>query len=283
MLRFLDNLNNNPIYLKEIKVRERLNSRRKFQVPACTGYIAILLFPIAMAIILSLTAQQLTPDNLKSVFMITVFLQVLYFIFRGGSHAWGLISGEKEMKTYENLISTVMSPDEIVQGKFQAVFFPLSKELTLLFPVFAAIGILLQIQLFFLVQVYLQTLFLMALFTMVGIYFSNKEKTTAEARINTIRMIAFLLVITLIMVPVLAVLENVDTMFSLPMFPSIIIYVINPFMLLWMMRIMITASVLEASAFLLFLVCSAFSLLIYTLILWTLYRRTTDMIGEIPE
>ena len=170
MIGIIKKLNNNPVYIREITVQDRQNSRKNIRIPACTGYLAILLLPVTIAILFSMSGNQLNTDDLKTVFMITVFLQVLYYIYIGASHTWGLISGENEMRTYGNLISTGMSPDEIIQGKFWAAFFPPAKELTYLFPVFAAIGLLLQIHPFFLIQIYLLTLLFMALFSMVGMY-----------------------------------------------------------------------------------------------------------------
>lgn len=290
MLHYLDKLNNNPIYFKEIKIQGRINSRRKLRIPSWSGYLAILLLPLALTLMLNTFKQRLSLNDLRSVFMISVFLQVLYYIYRAASHAWGLISGEKEMKTYGNLISTGMSPDEIVKGKFWAAFFPLAKELTLLFPVFTAIGMLLQIPMLFLFLIYFLTVLFTAFFSMVGTYFSAREKTTAQSRENTVRTIAGLLVGTYIAGGIMMfLLSFLFSSLSMYLFysswfaiPSVILSALSPLSSLWATNMIIISSNLENTALLIYLGYILITLIFYLITIRVLYRKTVKRIGEIP-
>lgn len=290
MIKLIKKLNNNPVYIKEITVQERLNSRRKLRIPSWSGYLAILLLPLAITIMMNSFKQRLSINDLKAVFMVSVFLQVLYYIYRGASNAWGLISGEKEMRTYGNLISTGMSPGEIVQGKFWSSFFPPAKELTFLSPVFIAIGLLLQIQLFFLIQIYLLTLLFMAFFSMAGTYFSAREKTSIESRNNTVRTIVFLLIGIFILGGILMLLMSifVSTMGSshlsapLYMIPTMVLYGISPLTSLWAANIIIVSPCMEKNVFLIYSGYIIFTYIIYFLATWILYRKTVKRMSEIP-
>ena len=290
MRKLFEKLNNNPVYIKDITVQERLNSRKKLRLPTWSGYLAILLLPLAITIMMTSFKQRLSLNDLKGVFMASIFLQVIYYIYRGASHAWGLITGEKEMKTYGNLISTGMSADEIVRGKFWASFFPLAKELTYLFPVFAGIGLLLQIQIFFLLQVYLMTLLFTAFFSMVGTYFSAREKTSIEARNNTVRTIAFLLVgiyvvssvLTFVLALLFSSLGMVHYSTPLYMIPMMLLCAISPLTGLWAANIIILSPLLDNNSLLIYSGYMIFTCVIYIIATQVLYRKTVKRMGEIP-
>ncbi len=289
MKNLMEKMNNNPVYIKEIKVRERLNSRQKLKLPSWSGYLAILILPLLITILMNSFKQRLSIKDLQSVFMISIFLQVLYYIYRGASHAWGLITGEKEMKTYGNLISTGMSPEEIVQGKFWASFFPLAKELTFLSPVFVIICLLLQIQLFFLIQVYLLTLLFTAFFSMVGIYFSAREKTSTEARNNTVRTIVVLLVGIYVAGSILTFISamlfssiGIHHYSPLYMIPMMLLSAISPFTSLWAGSILINSPQLDNNTILIYSGYIIFTFFIYIVTTRVLYKKTVKRMGEIP-
>lgn len=291
MFRFIKNLNNNPIYLKEIRVRERVNSRSKLPVPTWTAYFAILFMPLAFTMLMNTFKQRLNPNDLKSVFLFSVLLQVIYYIYRGASSAWGLTSGEKEMKTYGNLFSTGMSPDEIVKGKFWAAFLPSAQELTILFPVFAAIGLLLRIQPLFLFEIYLLTLIFTAFFSMVGTYFSIREKTSAESRNNTIRTIAVLLVGIFLVGSIISYIAatlismNRDFCFHHNTYQIFMafLYSFSPLSSLWAISILISAPKMQNFSSIYYSGIPVLTCIYYITGLRMLYLKSVKRIGELPE
>ena len=293
MIKFIKQLNNNPVFIKEMMAHERVNSRKKFRLPSWVGYFAILLLPLVFTSLMFIGRSRLSINDMKSTFMVVIVLQTLYFTYRGASHAWSLIAKERELKTLGNLLSTALSPKEIVLGKFWAAFYPLAKELTLLLPVFVGMGILLGVGIFPLLLVYIINLIYIAFFGMVGLYFSGRSKTVIQARNNSIRVIAGLIVGTFLLATLITVVvfsifggfRSSQQLFGMILFiPSMILYALNPISSVWALIVMISASGSRYSGMPSFFVTGyvAFNMVLYMVISYVLYKKTVKRIGDVP-
>lgn len=288
MIKLLENLNNNPVYIKEMKVRKRLNSRRKVKIPSWAGYLAILTLPAIIYVLEN--GFYIKVVDLRDISIATLFIQVIYFMYRAASASWGLISGEKEMKTYGNLISTGMSADEIVKGKFWSAFYPPARELTFFFPIFVISGTLLKIRMFLLLQAYLLTMLFTLFSAILGIYFSSRERNSTDARNNTVRTIVFLTIGVLIMSPIVVYLQymlysSVGAEAGVVFFlvPIVFLCTLSPFSSVALLGVLMRAPSVEGSAG-----CMAYVFMIYTFMIYTiaskaLYRKAVIRVGEIPR
>jgi len=290
-------LNQNPIFAKEQQVHRRIHSQKKFAMPSWTGYLSILLLPVLLGFLLNLI-KVLTPDDIKYFFIGSIVLQVLYYCYRGLSHSWNLIAREREMKSYDSLISTVMSPNEIVKGKFWSSFYPLALEIIALLPVFLLTGLLLRIKVLCLAFTFIFTILFAAFFSMAGLYFSARANNTVQARNNSIRLLAFMSIGTIIasffislfitlMTPILWKILGLSAsrtgILIISAIPSTLLYTINPLANISSILVIefiprSTGSFEWASIGFL-----TFSFIIYTVIGIILYRKTVKRIRMIPE
>jgi ABC-2 type transport system permease protein len=115
-------LRRNPITLKEM--RGRMRGRRAFAVLTLN---ALLLGGLVSLIYLAYaaTAQVIvSPSNLqslgKTIFAVTVGLQLLITCFTSSSAAVGAISSERERQTFELLRTTLLPAHSLVLGKLAA-------------------------------------------------------------------------------------------------------------------------------------------------------------------
>ncbi|MCD4783253.1 MAG: hypothetical protein K8T10_05395 [Candidatus Eremiobacteraeota bacterium] len=192
MIGLIKSFNQNPIYIKDQQIQKRLTSRNKLSIPPWLGYLTILLLPLIMYSLFSIKHPSFDVKDMRSIFIVTCFLQVIYFCYRGVSHSYNLITHEKEMKTYGNLISTMMSPREIVKGKFWMSFYPLAKELTIFFPLFFFIGFLLKVSIQSLIMIYIFGLIQIGFLSIVGLFFSARSRDSMSARSSAIGTLAFM-------------------------------------------------------------------------------------------
>lgn len=184
-------LNRNPVFIKDQNIQKRIASHNKHVTSPWIGYLTILLLPMVIISLMSITKFEVSIDIMRYIFVGTCHLQVIYFCYRSIIHSHDLIIKEKELNTYDNLMTTLMSPQEIVLGKFWQSFYPLAWEVTILFPLFAFIGLALGVTALKLVMTYVFTHIFIAFFSLIGLNLSSRSKSTYSARGSAI--LAFVL------------------------------------------------------------------------------------------
>lgn len=193
----------NPIFMKDFTIMKHKETRKKFRVPGYVGYLAVLFLPLVLlstygAIESSRYGSFDFDSYVESAKVITIYLQLFYFIFKSISYSFNLFIREKENKTFESLIASQMSPVEILKGKFMVVFYPLFLELTGLLPVFFLLGLLFKFKLAQILGIYLINLLSIVFFTLIGFYASLVSKNSRQAHSWASLASGFFLVGTLI-------------------------------------------------------------------------------------
>jgi hypothetical protein len=170
------------------------------------GYLAVLILPVTILCTFQCIVngsnvfeeynwQQIS----TSAIAITMFLQLFYFVFKSITASFTLFSSEKELRTYGTLLSSLMSPGEILKGKFLVAFYPLFMELTGFFPVFFGLGLLLNLKLYQIFGAYFLNLIVILFFTLLGLYCSLTSNNSAKAHSRSAFIAGFLLVGTLLL------------------------------------------------------------------------------------
>lgn len=289
-------LGQNPIFIKEQNIRKRVTARKKFVIPSLTGYLTILLLPMVIVGALGALKTGIAYREMKGVFIAIVYIQTLYFCYRALSHSWDLISGEKEQRTYGNLISTALEAREIVLGKFWMAFYPLAGELTLLFPLFLILGLSLGIKWVALLWIYLFSLVFVAFWAMVGLYFSARVGNSASARSYSVGTLAFLTFGTYIgSLMIIGIFYNrfgasdMGAGGLLVFLPQWALTIINPF---YNISMILMPSMMGDSNFIpmdgssyslvFYIIYPLVGLAAYYLTGWSLYSKTVRRVGEIP-
>lgn len=193
MMDFLNKLDKNPVYLREIMIADREEARKK-PFPRVFIHFAILLLPVLAGSFYGTLSGGIKIENLNTLFSFSMFFSVLFILitsFRGCR----LFARERERKTYNDLITSTMSPEVIVLGKFWFSFSPAATELTIYFPFYLIMGSLLNMSPFPIFLIYLFTLVIIALFSMTGLYFSIKALNVKEAVENCSRILLPLIIL----------------------------------------------------------------------------------------
>jgi len=201
----------NPIFLKDFKIRKRKEDRKKIRIPGYMGYLAVLTLPLVVIgtifIVSSGTATHDWWRQFSQITMaITIFLQLFYFIFKSISNSFSLFSSEKELRTYGGLISSMLSPADILHGKFMVAFYPLFLEITGFFPLFMGIGLLFKLSIGKIFAIYIINVIVIFFFTLLGLYCSMTSNSSSKSHSRAAFIAGFLLVGTLIIDSIIAAL-----------------------------------------------------------------------------
>ncbi|MCD4783252.1 MAG: hypothetical protein K8T10_05390 [Candidatus Eremiobacteraeota bacterium] len=198
MAGFIKKLCDNPIFIKDLQVKKRLDSKKKFNISPVIGYLVILLLPLVVYAVSYQTVYYLHIATMQWLFVTTCFLQVLFFCYNSIFSSYNLISREKEMRTYGNLISTKVPPEGVVLGKLCFAAFPLIRDLTILSPVYFFTGYKCGLPAYSLIMLYIFTVAHILFFCMLGLYFSARAKNSRTSHSMAIVFTAILIVSTLL-------------------------------------------------------------------------------------
>jgi hypothetical protein len=286
MLNFISQISKNPLYIKDRIIQERINSRRRFRyLPPGVGYFSILLVPmIIVFLIMYADHHSLEIEVLKGSFIFSCYLQIFYFCYRSISNSFSLIVGEKEQRTFDSIISTTLSPREILLGKFWIAFYPLAYELTLLFPLFLLTGLFTGIQFFKLITVYLFTMGLIVFTVITGLWSSARATNSQHAHSWASGIMGGIIVGTFIMSIILSLIGsfpvpynsvNRDIMFFSPLF-------FNPFASLSMILFLEEFSKTSMPAY--YIIGTLISIfMVYPLVTVWLWKNTLKQFSWVSE
>jgi hypothetical protein len=141
----LKNILENPIFVKEKMLRARRIREKWYKGLADFAiFPAIVLVPAVVGVV-SLAVSWEGPRTFEAMswsiremmggaFLFTAYVLTLYVCYRATTLTYSAVVAEKEKKTYESLIGTLMSCREIVEGKLLASLYPLLVEIGLFSP-----------------------------------------------------------------------------------------------------------------------------------------------------
>ncbi len=211
MFDFIKEINNNPIYLKEKIIRERGKKKRRFPIPEWTGYLAILLMPLFFLMAFNKWNYNILNEGIKVTFGITCYLQILYFCYRALSTSFSLIVKEKEQRTFTGIITTPVTAEEIMRGKFFSAFCPVVKELTILLPLFLLLGMFAKLTILKLLGVYFLSLGYIIFIITGGLWASTRARNSQTAHSWTGGIIGFMLLGTYVFAMLMNVFVRIFT------------------------------------------------------------------------
>jgi len=142
----MNSLWENPIFLRSRQVEARaLGSGPRAWLSRFGGGLLILLGPLAAYLFFGFESVLHDPigwtrQALGPILGFSAFLFVLYTGTRALNGTFSAISLEKEQKTYDSLLSTLLTPNDVVAGKLAAGLWPVVRELLLVAPLGLALG-----------------------------------------------------------------------------------------------------------------------------------------------
>jgi len=187
LINFIRNMNYNPVYIKDRIIQERVTGKIWFPFPSWTGYLTIVLLPFLITGVFYYFSDYrnshyygyghiYTPGKIiNSFFIISCYLQIIYFYIKVNASSSCLFKREKELKTSESIISTPLLPADILRGKFWGAFYPPAYELTVIFPIFFITGLAGGINFLKLIAIYLLTLWHLAFITFIKLEWLSTE------------------------------------------------------------------------------------------------------------
>ncbi|MEW6277394.1 MAG: ABC transporter permease subunit [Candidatus Eremiobacterota bacterium] len=137
----------NPIFVRARRVEERRvgGGLKGFLGRYGTG-VMLVLGPLSVTMFFSATELVKDPEAwvhqwLGKVLGFTAFLMVLYIAARSVSSTSGMISAEREQRTYESLLATRLTPRDLLLGKLAAGLWPVTRELLAAAPIALVLGL----------------------------------------------------------------------------------------------------------------------------------------------
>ncbi len=291
MINLWKKLNENPVYIREKLLFGREKARKKFVSPFFI-HLAILILPALSGYFYGIFDKGLPTDNLKTLFSFSMDFSILFYLLVGFGSC-SLFARERERRTYDDLISTAMSPEEIVLGKFWFSFYPAAQEMTTYFPIYLIMGLLLKMSLLPLFLIYVFVLVIIALTSLTGLYFSINARTANEAgvRCSSILYPVFFLVSGFTLaVPVFLIIGRIQLgIFWILLMNTVmeILCVLNPATILLDLFSWAASGSVERVAGLMLglnntpLIFPA-AMLIYILAAKSLYKKVVSIAAEVP-
>ncbi len=172
----------NPIYIKEQYVRKHREEGRNKKLYSILIFLSSYIIPILITVSVRLDAKIESDSFVNWFFSLIIILVGLFFSFKSGSVALGLICRERENRTFTALLGTMMTSVDIFMGNFWVAFAPTALELTYIFPSILITGYLLKFNLIPLFFVYIFILIFIAFFAVVGVYCSSDSNSLWEAK-----------------------------------------------------------------------------------------------------
>jgi hypothetical protein len=190
----LNHLMQNPVFFKETKVLPKRKGMMFQKVVNVVVYPLFYVVPFLFVSLTYLSTQSFTQylhdikNILQGCFYFSIGAQFFYILGSVMNNTQHAFTREKEQKTYDSLVSTLMTPKEIMMGKMAVGIYPLMLSLGAYAPLFFLMGILGGCTTFGLVSVFVFS-FCFAIFCgVVGLFSSviSPEGKRAQSTASTI-------------------------------------------------------------------------------------------------
>lgn len=223
MLSKLRSIFSNPIFIKDYNINKRRRKGKEIHISSFFLLVISLSLPfflLGLLIRFSGVGWEHFCANYSSIGLLVIaILQFIYFAYKSISCSFSLFSIEREHRTLDGLISTLLTPDDIILGKFMVAFFPLFLELTGYLPLMMSLGFLFCFSQLKILLIYFITLIFISFFTVLGLYCSLSTLNTQKANSRAVLISGFMIIGTLVidgiicsllgmMVPVATMLLN---------------------------------------------------------------------------
>ena len=191
---YIREIEENPIYVLENRYyKKTIKSKFTRFMERNAGYFAVAFLLLFMFIIIS--RSTIPFELVKSLFFIPITLAVLYLSYTALTKSLYLFASEKERRSYQSLISTLLSPQEIFWGKFFCVVYPLIKKFLFIYTFPAFVCTLFGLSIYTVILTPLCVILITSFFTMLGLFISIHKDTVLAAR-KTGLMLFFILILS---------------------------------------------------------------------------------------
>lgn len=199
--------------------------------------VNMILSIIAMVVLLSISSSYAStvavePRILLELFLSLIIIEAVIIGLMVPSFSSGVISGERERQTMEVLITTKMTPWEIVKGKYWSSIMQMLLLIVSGLPVLAIVFIYGGISFFQVLMVVGVLITSLMFFASIGVYFSAVMKKTGSATVLTfIVMIMYMLGTIFFVLIVYAIVSSYNSYcyYTLQSIPTYNYYHIGPF------------------------------------------------------
>lgn len=202
MLSKLRSIFSNPIFIKDYNINKRRRKGKEIHISSFFLLVISLSLPfflLGLLIRFSGVGWEHFCANYSSIGLLVIaILQFIYFAYKSISCSFSLFSIEREHRTLDGLISTLLTPDDIILGKFMVAFFPLFLELTGFLPLLMSLGFLFCLSQLKILLIYFMTLLFIHFFTVLGLYCSLSTLNTQRANSKAVLILGFLVIGTLV-------------------------------------------------------------------------------------
>jgi len=283
LLGFLSSFGNNPVYIKEVNQEKNISKRKIVRLPDWLGHIFILGLPFVMK---SVSGGGFLPSSVydREVFGWAVFPLILYLFYKGVNRSSHLITDEKEKKTIDSLISTYMTPQEIIKGKFWWAFYPLMMEIVLFAPLFIVAGLIFYVNTINLIMIFILNILVAGGGCMLGIYSSATSSDAKAARAKASNIFIFVVLVYPILSSLAVVILNLalSVLFRTEIFQKMYIFlnIINPLFLA--AAVFFTDPGWDEMTLFFCYFCFASGIGIYLYIFYFLWNKTLTEVVRIP-
>lgn len=201
----------NPITLKEL--RSRMRGRRAFVILSLylLGVCSIIFFIYLIFALENSTSANAGQTAGQTIFLTMVSIQMFLVVFVAPAFTSGAITGEKERQTFELLRTTLMSPRRFVFGKIVSalgyVILLIVSTIPLIFLAFMIGGVSW-------VEIVISQLMLIAgafTYSLLGLYFSSRARTTLAATVTTY-------IVTIVILGIIPLLVSFGILIISPIF-----------------------------------------------------------------
>ncbi len=187
----------NPVAWKEL----RLLTHGKRMVGFLAGYLCLMAFSLVAAFLIK-ASPTLEPYGWlvgRMAFMILTALQLLFLSGIAPPFCAGLISGERELKTFDHLLLTSLTPSRIIMGKFLSTMSFLGLAILATLPLYLwGFSLLGGVTLGDIMSGTLQLFVYTAMVTAIGLLGSAMYAKTSKALFFSYRMFFLMTVLTII-------------------------------------------------------------------------------------
>jgi len=198
----VDFLSNNPVFFRETRVHPRNRGLRFHCTLPLIVYPLIFILPYLLVSLICLISGNISSylchmqRILSGCFTVALVVQFVYIFYTSASTQTSLTK-EKEMKTFEGLVASLMSPKEIVFGKLIVALYPALAAMLLFSPIFFGMGILAGMSIWGLFAVFVDSIGFMFFYGLLGLFASSISSKSRVAQTMAGHIMAFLILGTL--------------------------------------------------------------------------------------
>lgn len=220
----------NPVCIKEMKlsVRTKKTAAGLFVFNAILAVLALFSYYIMFGIEQGVAYSYVTLSSVIYLYAIIAVMEMAMIAFVIPSITAGSIAGEREKQTLEILLTTRLTPWQIVTGKLISSISTLLLYIVSSLPILCIVFSIGGVSVWDMLQIVLYIFVLAIYIGSFGILFSTIFKKSIIATVYTYGMLIVVTLVTYVIIPVAYALKNTDTNQPVDVGNLVVINLLNP-------------------------------------------------------